>query len=85
MAYLMSLAQIERDFSGASLVLLLNKVSMHARYFQTQLCSLVNFLHLVHAEAIQRICLLNPCHCLWMRHPLPSVCAQSCDASLGSG
>ena len=23
--------------------------------------------------------------CLWMRHPLPSVCAQSCDASLGSG
>jgi hypothetical protein len=24
-------------------------------------------------------------HPLWMRHPLPSVCAQSCDASLGSG
>jgi len=22
---------------------------------------------------------------IWMRHPLPSVCAQSCDASLGSG
>jgi len=22
---------------------------------------------------------------VWMRHPLPSVCAQSCDVLLGSG
>jgi len=50
MAHLMSSAQIERDFSAASLVLLSNRGSMDARYFQTQLCSLVNFLHLVHPE-----------------------------------
>jgi len=36
--------------SAASLVLQSNRVSMDARYFQAQLCSLVNFLHLVHPE-----------------------------------
>ena len=50
MAHLMSSAQIERDFSAASLVLLLNRSSMDARFFQSQLCALVNFLHLVHPE-----------------------------------
>ena len=45
-----SSAQIERDFSAASLVLPSNRGSMDARYFQAQLCSLVNFLHLVHPE-----------------------------------
>jgi len=50
MAHLMSSAQIERDFSAASLVLLSNRGSMDAKYFQAQLCSLVNFLHLVHPE-----------------------------------
>jgi len=45
-----SSAQIERDFSAASLVLLSNRGSIYARYFQAQLCSLVNFLHLVHPE-----------------------------------
>ena len=50
MAHLMSSAQIERDFSGASLVLPSNRGSMDARYFQAQLCSLANFLHLVHPE-----------------------------------
>ena len=39
----MSSAQIERHFSAASLVLPSNR----GRYFQAQLCSLVNFLHLV--------------------------------------
>jgi len=34
MAHLMSSAQIERDFSAASLVLLSNRGSMDARYFQ---------------------------------------------------
>ena len=47
MVHLMSSAQIERDFSAASLVLPSNRGSMDARYFQAQLCSLVNFLHLV--------------------------------------
>jgi len=46
----MSSAQIERDFDAASLVLLSNRGSMDARYFQAQLCTLVNFLHLVHPE-----------------------------------
>jgi len=50
MTHLMSSAQIERDFSAASLVLLLNRGSMDARYFQAQFCALVNFLHLVHPE-----------------------------------
>jgi len=50
MEHLMSSAQIERDFSTASLVLLSNRGSMDARYFQAQLCTLVNFLHLVHPE-----------------------------------
>jgi len=45
-----SSAQIERDFSAASLVFPSNRGSMDARYFQAQLCSLVNFLHLVHPE-----------------------------------
>ena len=45
-----SSVQIERDFSAASLVLPSNKGSMDARYFQAQLCTLVNFLHLVHPE-----------------------------------
>ena len=36
--------------SAASLVLLSNRGSMDAEYFQAQLCSLVNFLHLVHPE-----------------------------------
>jgi len=50
MAHLMSSAQIERDISAASLVLPSNRGSMDARYFQAQLCALVNFLHLVHPE-----------------------------------
>ena len=50
MANLMSSAQIERDFSAANLVLPSNRSSMDARYFQAQLCALVNFLHLVHPE-----------------------------------
>jgi hypothetical protein len=50
MAHLMSSAQIERDFSAPSLVLPLSRGSMDARYFQPQLCTLVNFLHLVHPE-----------------------------------
>ena len=50
MAHLMSSAQIERDFSAASLVLPSNRGIMDARYFQAQLCALVNFLHLVHPE-----------------------------------
>ena len=50
MAHVMSSAQIERDFSAASLVLPSNRGSMDARYFQAQLCALVNFLHLVHLE-----------------------------------
>ena len=45
MAHVMSSAQIERDFSAASLVLPSNRGSMDARYFQAQLCALVNFLH----------------------------------------
>ena len=49
-AHLMSSAQIERDLSAASLVLPSNRGSMDARYFEAQLCSLVNFLHLVHPE-----------------------------------
>jgi len=47
-----SSAKIERDFSVASLVLPSNRGSMDAKYFQAQLCSLVNFLHLVHPEDI---------------------------------
>jgi len=50
MAHLMSSAQIERDFSAASLVLPLNRGSMDAKYSQAQFCALVNFLHLVHPE-----------------------------------
>ena len=42
--------QIERDFSAASLVLPSNRGSMDGRYFQAQLCALVNVLHLVHPE-----------------------------------
>jgi len=45
-----SSAQIERDFSTAGLVLPLSRGSMDDRYFQAQLRSLVNFLHLVHPE-----------------------------------
>jgi len=52
MAHLMSSAQIERDFSAASLVLPSNRGSMDARYFQAQLCALVNFHHLVHPEDV---------------------------------
>jgi len=58
MAHLMLSAQIERVFSAASLVSPSNRSSMDACYFQAQLCTLVNFLHLVHPEDI---CLLNPC------------------------
>jgi len=50
MVHLMSSEQIERDFSAASLVLPSNRGNMDARYFQSQLCSLVDFLHLVHPE-----------------------------------
>ena len=50
MAHVMSSAQIERDFSTASLVLTSNLGSMDPRYFQAQLCALVNFLHLKHPE-----------------------------------
>ena len=50
MAHVMSSAQIERDFSATSLVLPSNRGSMDDRYFQSQLCDLVNFLHLVHPE-----------------------------------
>jgi len=52
MAHLMSSrsAQIEKDFSAASLVLTSNRGSMDARYFQAQFFTLVNFLHLVHPE-----------------------------------
>jgi len=50
MAHLMSSAQIKRDFSAAGLVLPSNRGSMDVRYFQAQLCALVNFLHLVHPE-----------------------------------
>ena len=50
MAHVMSSAQIERDFSTASLMLPSNRGSMDARYFQAQLCALVNFLHLVYPE-----------------------------------
>jgi len=46
----MSSAQIERDSSVASLVLESYRGSMDARYFQAQLCTLMNFLHLVHPE-----------------------------------
>ena len=46
----MSSAQIERDFSVASLVFESYRGSMDARYFQAQLCTVVNFLHLVHPE-----------------------------------
>jgi len=48
--HLMSSAQIERDFSAASLMLPSNRGSMDARYFQAQLCALVNFLHFVYPE-----------------------------------
>jgi hypothetical protein len=51
MAHLMSSAQIERNFSAASLVLPSNRGSMDARYFQAQLCAIVNFLHLVHLDS----------------------------------
>jgi len=50
MAHVMSSAQIERDFSAASLMFPSNRGSMDGRYFQAQLCALVNFLHLVHPE-----------------------------------
>ena len=50
MAHLMSSAQIERDFSAASLVLPSNKGSMDGRYFQAQLCALVNILQVVHPK-----------------------------------
>ena len=50
MAHVMSSAQKERDFSAVSLVLPSNRGSMDARYFQAQLCGLVNFLHLVPPE-----------------------------------
>jgi len=52
MAHLMSSAQIETDFSAASMVLPSNRGSMDARYFQVQLCAFVNFLHLVHPEDV---------------------------------
>jgi len=52
MAHLMSSAQIERDFSAASLVSPSNRGSMDVRYFQAQLFTLVNFLHLVHPEDV---------------------------------
>jgi len=50
MVHLMSSVQIERDFSPASLVSPSNRGSMDVRYFQAQLFTLVNFLHLVHPE-----------------------------------
>ena len=50
MAHLMLSAQIERDFSAASLLFSSNRGSMDARYFHVKLCALVNFLHLVHPE-----------------------------------
>ena len=50
MAHLMSSAQIDRDFSAANLVLPSNMCIMDAKYVQAQLCTLVNFLHLVHPE-----------------------------------
>jgi len=53
----MSSAQIERDLSAASLVLPSNRGSMDARYFQAQLCALVNFLHLVHRVAEDAPCI----------------------------
>jgi len=46
----MSSAQIQRDFSAANLSLPGIRGSMDPRYFQAQLCALVNFLHLVHPE-----------------------------------
>jgi len=52
MAHLMSSAQTERNFSAASLVLPSNRGSMDAKYFQAQLCTPVNFLHLVHPEDV---------------------------------
>ena len=52
MEHLMSSAQIERDFSAASLVSPSNRGSMDVRYFQAQLFTLVNFLHLVHPEDV---------------------------------
>ena len=57
MVHLMSSAQTERDFSATSLVLSSNRGSMVARYFQAQLCSLVNFLHLVHPEDMSPKCM----------------------------
>ena len=39
MAHLMSLTQIERDFSAASLVLLGIRGSTDPRYFKSQLCT----------------------------------------------
>jgi len=57
MAHLMSSAQIERDFSAASLVLPSNRGSMDDRYFQAQLCVLWTFS----TWCTQRICLLNAC------------------------
>jgi len=50
MAHLTSSAQIQRDCRAASLVLPSNRGSIDARHFQAQLCTLVNFLHLVHPE-----------------------------------
>jgi len=41
----MSSAQTERDFSTASLVWPSNRGGMDARYFQAQLCTLVNLEH----------------------------------------
>jgi len=54
MAHLISSAQIERDFCVASLVLPGIRGSMDPRFFQAQLCTLVNFLHLVHSEDMSR-------------------------------
>jgi len=50
MAHLISSAQIERDFSTASLVLPSNRGSLDAVYFQAQFCALLNLLHLVNPE-----------------------------------
>ena len=45
-AHLMSSAQIERDFSSASLVLPGNRSCLDGKYFQAQLLALVNFAFL---------------------------------------
>jgi len=50
MAHLMSSAQIETDFSVASLVFPGMRAGTDLRYFQAQLEVFLNFLHLVHPD-----------------------------------